>query len=278
MKVIKKINNNVAVCEDNHHHEVIAFGKGIGFPSMPYELQDLSMITRTYYGVESQYLGLLNEIPEAIFEISAKVVDLARNKIDCELNANILFTLADHINFAVERFRKGILVKNPLYYDIEHLYTTEVEIGNYALKLIQAEEKVHLPSNEAFSIALHFINAQEQFKSTSCDYNVENLIEGITLIVENYAKMKVNRKSFNYSRYFSHIQYLLKRRENNAGISSENQAMFDSMIEQFPKAHGCALEISEYLKKEIDWKSSDEELLYLMLHINRLCVREDCNQ
>ncbi len=32
MKVIKKINNNVALCVDNHKKELIAFGKGIGFP------------------------------------------------------------------------------------------------------------------------------------------------------------------------------------------------------------------------------------------------------
>ena len=42
MKVIKKINNNVAVCIDNDGHELIAFGKGIGFPKIPYELTDLN--------------------------------------------------------------------------------------------------------------------------------------------------------------------------------------------------------------------------------------------
>ena len=59
MKVIKKINNNVAVCLDNNEHELIAFGKGIGFPAMPYELLDLSLITRTYYGVDPNYFGLV---------------------------------------------------------------------------------------------------------------------------------------------------------------------------------------------------------------------------
>jgi transcriptional antiterminator len=32
MKVIKKININVALCVDNNKKELIAFGKGIGFP------------------------------------------------------------------------------------------------------------------------------------------------------------------------------------------------------------------------------------------------------
>ena len=41
MKVIKKINNNIAVATDGNNREVIIFGKGIGFHEMPYELTDL---------------------------------------------------------------------------------------------------------------------------------------------------------------------------------------------------------------------------------------------
>ncbi|WP_368259898.1 CAT RNA binding domain-containing protein, partial [Clostridium paraputrificum] len=37
MIVVKKINNNVAICLDNNNNELIAFGKGIGFPATPYE-------------------------------------------------------------------------------------------------------------------------------------------------------------------------------------------------------------------------------------------------
>ena len=35
MKVIKKINNNVALCLDGNQRELIAFGKGIGFKPIP---------------------------------------------------------------------------------------------------------------------------------------------------------------------------------------------------------------------------------------------------
>ena len=44
MKVIKKINNNVALAQDAKGREMIVFGKGIGFPAMPYELTDLSVV------------------------------------------------------------------------------------------------------------------------------------------------------------------------------------------------------------------------------------------
>ena len=64
MRVIKKINNNVAVCLDGNNNELIAFGRGIGFKPTPYELTDLSVIERTYYGISPEYLGLLTEIPK----------------------------------------------------------------------------------------------------------------------------------------------------------------------------------------------------------------------
>lgn len=63
MIVTKKINNNVAVCRDSNGRELIAFGKGIGFPKTPYTITDLRNIERTFYNVSSQYVSLLNDIP-----------------------------------------------------------------------------------------------------------------------------------------------------------------------------------------------------------------------
>ena len=166
MKVIKKINNNVAVCLDNDGHELIAFGKGIGFPKTPYELTDLSKIWRTYYGINPSYLGLLNDIPEEVFELSIKIVDFAKMKIENQINSNIVFTLADHINFAIERFKKNLDIRMPFVYDIQHLYESEMQIGLFAIKLINKSMNVYLTKDEAVSIALHFINAENMQRNS----------------------------------------------------------------------------------------------------------------
>ena len=63
MKIIQNINNNVAICLDDNNHEVVAFGKGIGFRKPPYEIE-LSQIDRTYYNLSSHYIALLDELPE----------------------------------------------------------------------------------------------------------------------------------------------------------------------------------------------------------------------
>lgn len=278
MKVIKKINNNVAVCLDNSNKELIAFGKGIGFPNMPYELNDMSKIDRTYYGISQNHIGLLNEIDENIFTISAKIVDYAKLKIENEMNANIVFTLADHINFALQRYQKNINIKMPFVYDVEHLYEVEMEIGKKAVAYINKVKDVHLPKEEAVSIALHFINAENMESTKSGELNENQLISDITNLIEDSFKICIDKQSFNYSRFVSHMQYLLKRQENNKSIVSDNEKVFKILKDEYQNTYDCVLNIKKYMVDKLGWNPSDEELLYLMLHVNRLCAREDCNQ
>ena len=54
MQICKKINNNVALARDAKGRELVVFGKGIGFPAMPYELTDLSGVQRTFYDVNEK--------------------------------------------------------------------------------------------------------------------------------------------------------------------------------------------------------------------------------
>ncbi len=103
----------MALCLDGNQRELIAFGKGIGFKPIPYELTDLSVIERTYYGISPEYQGLLKEIPKEIFDVSGMLVDLAANSIDADFNRNLVITLADHINFAIDRYKKNINIKPP---------------------------------------------------------------------------------------------------------------------------------------------------------------------
>lgn len=278
MQVIKKINNNVVICLDNNNHELIAFGRGIGFPPTPYELNDISKIDRTYYGVNSSYLGLINEIPENIFEVSAKIVDMAVNYIDCELSSNLVFTLADHINFAIERNRANMNFKNPFLYDIQYFYEKEMDIGNLALKIIRRYLKVNLPEEEAGNIALHFINA-EALNEKDKEFNFsDTIIEEVTHLIEKELDIRIKREDFNYSRFVSHLQYLIKRKDTAGNASSDNIKLCMEMKQEFPQIYQCVLKIRDYMAKKLEWELNEEEQLYLILHVNRLYAREDCNR
>lgn len=52
MMIVKKINNNVAIGVDGNGHEVVLFGKGIGFGELPYSINDMSKIERSFYDID----------------------------------------------------------------------------------------------------------------------------------------------------------------------------------------------------------------------------------
>lgn len=122
MIVTKKINNNVAVCRDNNGRELIAFGKGIGFPKTPYTITDLRKIERSFYNVSSQYVSLLNDIPYEVIRFTAVQLHAVHDELPFDTGSNLVFTLADHIAFAIERAQKGIYVRLPSVYKLELIW------------------------------------------------------------------------------------------------------------------------------------------------------------
>jgi len=276
MKVIKNINNNVAVCLDSKGMEVVAFGKGIGFKKAPYDIE-LSKIQKTFYNVDTAFISMLNDIPVDIINISDDIIGYARDKLNTPLSANIVFTLADHIYFTLERYEKNIKIKLPIVNDIQHLFEKEMDIGQYGIKKILKEKGVYLPQDEAAYIALHIINSQERDRNTE-DLHNERMIDAITRIIEDEYGIQVNKEDFNYSRFVSHIHYLLKRGKKQELMKSDNDKIYQDLVREYPKTKETAETISRYIEKNIHVQLNDEEKLYLMLHINRLCTREGCYQ
>ncbi len=277
MKVIKKINNNVALCIDGNGKELIAFGKGIGFLTMPYELNDLNLIQRTFYDIDKRYFELIEHLPIDMLEIAVHIVDYARCKIQEELNPNIAFTLADHIQFSIARYEKKMEILFVQGYELEYLYENEFEVGRYAIKYINQKLGINLKPREANGIALHFINAEMSCRRNSSGISTEEMINWITEIIERCFEISINRNGFNFSRFASHIDYLLQRGKRGEILSSENVNLYNQLKDDFYKTSQCADEVANFIYKKLNYFLSDEEKMYLILHINRLCSKEEPN-
>ena len=145
MKIIKKINNNVALAQDAKGKELVVFAKGVGFPPMPYELNDLSEVQRTFYDVSGRYIDLLRDLPEDLLLAADDIVKEALEELDCELNPNLPFILADHLQFAIQRCRDGVPLQNPLSYDVRHLYPKEYTVACRGISILREELGVELP-------------------------------------------------------------------------------------------------------------------------------------
>lgn len=276
MRVVKKINNNVAVCVDGKGRELIAFGKGIGYKKVPYEINDLRLIERTYYSVRQDMLLLLQEIDENVFDATTVIIEKIRRTLKSNVNDSLYFVLVDHLNFAINRARNNLYFLMRIKNDIFSLYETEVELGKWAIRYINKRFNIHLTDDEAAVIALHIIQNIDDPKANKKAQQESDMIQKITEIVETCMNIKINKDSFNYSRFVSHLQYLFKRQNQNSSINSENKIIFEQLRHDFPKVYECVVEIRKYEKENFNFDLSDEELLYLMLHINRMISRKDC--
>lgn len=273
MKITKKLNNNVALAVDGNGKELVVFGRGVGFPAMPYELTDLSKIQRTFYDVKSNYIQLATSLPEDMIILSADIVELAQASLSCDLNPNLTFTLADHLSFAIERCANGIELNTPLAYDVAHFYPREMELGKWALRIVKEQKKIDLPASEAINIALHLVNGEMEDSDMCFTLRATQVIQDITELIERQLNIKLDTASFNYSRFAMHLRYLLQRLEQDDqednGIGS---AMRLTCI-KYPAVYDCTLKIRDYLVNQFGRHCSEDELLYLFMHINRLRER-----
>lgn len=278
MIVQKKINNNVAICTDGNQRELIAFGKGIGFPETPYELKDLRKIERTFYDVNEQYISLLNDIPYDLIQFTAQMILEVQDKLSYDTNANLALTLADHIAFAIERAQKGIYVRMPSIYELEISYPVEIEIAKEFVTAIKKNFHVNLPKNEVQGIAMHLINARGDSvlheKTSYYEEHYEEILQQTTALIEQSFNIRVQKDTFNYARFATHIQYLLKRVYEQNYIESSNVQLYEKLREEFQDISVCVDRICEYYEQSWSLKLSQEEKLYLIMHVNRVCSKE----
>ena len=204
-------------------------------------------------------------------------IALANEKMDNQFRENVVFTLADHIDFSVQRYRKNINIKLPLFYEVRQLYPKESEIGKQALNILKKRLDIALPREEAAAIALHFVNYKAQAETTP-DIDYGSIIEQATGIIEQELQVTVDRDSFNYYRFVTHMHYMMKRTLDDAMIDTQNRDIFESMKKEYPSIYSCSVKVAALIEQQLKKSLSEEEILYLILHINRLCAREDCDR
>lgn len=270
MRVIKKINNNVAVCTDNNGKELVAFGRGIGFPKTPYELNDLSKIDITFYKLDRHFELLLTEVPEDLMLLSVEIVQNAQKELGGRLNPTLVFSLADHIQFAIRRLKEFKEMKIFFSQEIAQLYPLETKLAREALAIINTSLNIELPPSEISNIAMHFINSKTDFSIDPETQNIEEMIEIMTQMIETELSITIERDEFNYQRFQAHVRYYLKRVRENERFVDGNKVILESLKDNQPYIYLVAKAILSFIDQAFGLEQSDDELLYLMIHINRL--------
>ena len=271
MKVLKSINNNVSQCLDSKGREVVVFGKGIGFYKVHEDIP-LNKINRTFYNIKDSDYGIIRNIPTNVINTAIYIIDLASDKLGVTYPSSKAISLADHLQFAIERKDKNIYLEQPLLQDMYQLYPEEMRLAEEALEIIHKMTGEKLPHKEAGTLCLHFIADQLNPKEKK-QLDTAMICEQCTKIIEDNFSIHIDRDSFNYSRFITHLDYLIRRLSEGQLIESENQTIFEELKKSYPDSYACSLKIADYLNRELHKQINDEETLYLVIHINRLISR-----
>lgn len=271
MKILKKLNNNVVLALNDKGEEIIVTGKGLGFRKMPYILEDLSLIEKKYIIPQNTKASeILESIPNEVIKVTEKVIRSGYKELNMEFNVDILLTLSDHINFAIQRSKEGIGMRSPLQWEIKHLYPKEYEVGFHSLDIIENDLGVKLDKNEAVFIALHFINAQLGKHDMTETTKITTIMGEILNLIKYKFKIEFNEDSFEFTRFVTHIRYFIIRQVNNKPLDNDNNDMFSLMKDKLAEELECVEIIEKHLNKNYGWKCTNDEKLYLMLHIQRI--------
>ena len=274
MLVEKVLNNNVVISIDpKSKKEVILMGSGIAFNKKPGQIIDESKIEKTFV-VDDENLGnkikkLINQIPDGIFEITDEIINYAIVNLDTQLDKQIYVSLADHIAFAVKRFKSGIIIKNELLNEIRRVHRDEFKVSLWAVDYINKKLDVELPEDEAGFIALHFVNAGYR-ETTSKSVASTKIIKDVLNIIKYYFKIEFNEDDLNYDRLLTHLKYFAKRVINDNNNISNDSEFAKMIFNTYPEAYECSIKISEYIYENNNYIVNDDELVYLTMHIQRV--------
>ena len=270
---IERILNNNVVCVKEENAEVIVMGKGIGFQKKPGNAVDERLVEKKFRmendSEVNKFFKLVEDIPQEHLRISMTIIDYAKTVMPKRLGNSLYVSLTDHINFAIERAKNGMLFENPLLEEVRGFYPSEYLVGEYGVALIERELGVKLPIDEAASFAMHIVNA-EYTGDMNTTMHVTELIREVLALVEDELGIHLNEMGLYYSRFLTHLKFLAQRIFTGQLMDNQDEEFIRMISELYPKEFEISTKIGDLIFEKYKKRITREEMVYLTVHIRRI--------
>lgn len=276
MKLIKALNNNVALVKDKNGQEAVVMGKGMGFGikngcSIPESLIEKHFILNGDSG-KRDFDKLLRRITVDDIELASDIIREGENMLGYRCNDSILLTLSDHLGMLLERMKEGIHFGTPLEWDIRLIYPREYQFAKKVVEDLREKTGYEIPEQEVAFIVLHFINANSSQKGMEETMIYTKIIQNILNISKLHYGREFKEDNFDVSRFVTHVRYFVKRQMNGEKLEMD-KSIAEVIARRCPEDHKCARKITRFLKQAYGWEVSEGEELYLTLHLNRMNIQ-----
>ncbi len=273
MKILKVINNNVVSCVDELGRESVAMGKGLGFASRSGMELNQDKVEKLFHlrsqSETDRLKDLFSSISEEQIELCSRIIAYAGESLSARLNPSIYLTLTDHINFAINRIKQGIVFQNALLTEVRTFYPREYAVGKYAVELIRTETGIPFPEDEAASVALHLVNAESD-NSISETVRITQALHDILEILRQSKEISLNEDSTYFDEFTVNLKFLVIRIFDGQEKDCQSSDLMEVVRQSYPKEYACADLVAEYLEKQSQYPVSEETKVYLAMNIHRV--------
>lgn len=273
-KIIKILNNNVVFVADAQEQEYVAVGKGIGFRHKVNEYLSEDEIMKIFAQINKQskrkLVKISEEIPFNRLELSVKLVEYAEKSLNRKLDDNLAISLADHLHYLIERYKEGVIFPGIANEEIKRFYQEEYKVGCEILQIINNQYNLKLGvEEEASNLAFHIINASNQRGQMTLEimYAVRDLVDIVT--TEN--PIEFDLESEDYSRFIIHLKFFMRKiLLNKEDKKARKNPMLKQFEQEFLEANSIIRTIEVFILTKYNYQMSDDDKLYLYIHIGRL--------
>ena len=278
-RVRKALNHNTLIAismEDNQ--EYLLIGKGIGFGKKVSERFEIpENIECSIYSLHEQTergkaMELIKGIEPVYLEIAGKVLAKSEEVFE-KIDKRILFPMADHIAFAVQRIRANEQISNPLTDDIRTLFHMEYKTAECVKDILWEMLQVEIDEHEIGYIALHIHSAIED-ENVALSMQIAMAVRECIRMIEEETGQTIDVMSLSYNRLMNHIRYMVARSIKGEKLKLN---MNDYMSVKFPKSFWMATEVCKQLEKQLHRTSplDEVEIGYLAMHIERVLMDKE---
>ncbi len=273
-RVKKVLNHNTVIgiqSEDNQ--EYLLMGKGIGFGKKITERIEVGEEVTVYSLQKSTERGNAGELIQSIspvcLEIAGQILDAAEKEFG-KIDRNILFPMADHIEYAIRRIKANEQISNPLTEDIRVLFHMEYKVAEQMIPILKNQMGIEIDADEIGYIALHIHSAIEDEKVSQAMQVAQAVRESISQIEQEIGR-PIDVMSLAYNRLMNHIRYMAARVMKGEKLKVN---MNDYMGIKFPNAFRIAERVCKQVERNLRCELSEVEIGYLAMHIERVADEE----
>ncbi|MFR3372469.1 MAG: PRD domain-containing protein [Clostridioides difficile] len=94
-------------------------------------------------------------------------------------------------------------------------------------------------------------------------------------IVKYNFNIEFDEESLSYYRFITHLKFFAQRLFNNKIIVEDNDnELYEIVKEKYKEAYKCVNKIRKYILKDYNYDLTKEEMLYLIIHIEKLVNKQ----